>query len=290
MSARRTLDDELMRRMLELRASRHESPEVVAATIARDCRTVSQTGGDRPRTAELMGRFSLRAIGATIMATALVLVGAVVIQLPAPEGLLQAGGPDAPAMAAGRYRTSILEPALTFTVPDGIWSVVEEDPDALFLRAHLPGLSPSVTASLTIMRIDDVAGGPGDVCGYVSSMAWPARPGGARELMSWLASRLPLDLGEPVPKTVAGQPAWQVDLKAPETLTQSCDFGLPLTRLGTAEPPRYVDIPVDGRQVRLIAVDIDGTTVGIIIDADVQVASDALDAAAAQLLASIATR
>jgi len=287
MTAGRARDDELLRRMLEARAGRTESPEVIAATIARDCRSIAQIG-DRPRIAELLGRHPVRAVAAAITAAALTLVGSVFLQLPTPDHALQAGGPDAPALAAGRYRTSILEPALTLTVPDGVWSVVEEDPDALFLRARLPGMAPTVTASVTIVRIDDVAGGPGDVCGYTRSMAWPSGPGGARELLSWLASRLPVDLGEPVPQTVAGRPAWQVDLKAPETLTQSCDFGLLLTRLGTDEPPRYAQIPVDGRQVRIITVDADGTTLGIIIDADVQVASEALDREAAHLLASIA--
>ena len=265
------------------------APDVLAATIASDCRSIAQVGR-RPRIAELLRRYPLRAIAATIVATTLTLGGAAVLRPPSPEIALQAGGHDAPVLPAGRYRTTTFEPALTLPLPDRLWSVVDEDPEALFLRAHLPGIAPAVSASVTIVDINDVAGGPGDVCGYASSMAWSSRSGGARELLSWLASRLPFDVGAPVPQTVAGRAGWQVDITAPVTVTQSCDFGFLLTRLGTTEPPRYVELPVDGRRVRFLAVDIDGTTVGVIIDADVQVASDALDREAAGLLASIVVR
>jgi hypothetical protein len=246
------LNDDLLLRTLRARADHGVEADRLIDDIGRE---IARTGQASRRRTTAIGRrwgwLAATAVGAIATTVAVLTVG--LSRSPAIRDLpVGASGAPVSALAAARYQTAAFNPTMAFDVPDGTWTATADLPAEVQLRLLRPDAPNEDNGSLTVLRLDNVtAGGP---CGYDGSTSWPA---GARQppaFISWLQDRLPHGLDAARPVTVLGHEALEVDFTAETALRQECDFGLLLSSTGTSESPRYAEIPVDGRRVRLVAV------------------------------------
>jgi len=114
------------------------------------------------------------------------------------------------------------------------------------------------------------------------------RAGGSGGFHALADDRLPDGLGPPRPITIAGRAGLELDFRATIELRQECDYGLLLSDVGTAASPRYAEIPVDGRRVRIAAVDISGRLVIVMTEGGWTNRFDDLASDADAIIASIA--
>ncbi len=254
-----TLTDDLLARTLAARAFDQLAADTVAREIAADAvleaaRTPQARRSHWPSSARW--KLSLAA-GAVALAA---VVGIVVIgrsTRPAVRDLaVGVGSMDARVLDGGRYRSRVFEPNVELTIPAGRWVVTASRPSEIELRAFRPGQPEDESGALTIVHIESVltAG-----CGYGETREWSPVGGGDPGLfMDWLRSQLPANLGAATPVTIAGRPGLQVELQPSTDLRQTCDYGFVLTDVGTAATPALVEIPIDGRPVRLATIGVSG--------------------------------
>jgi hypothetical protein len=262
MSANVRLTDDLLRRALEARAANQVPERGLVDAIAVE---VART----PQVRRWPGLPSRWLTGSIATATVAAVVVVAIILANTASGpsvkLIDVGvdGTAAPALSGGRYRSAVFEPVMTFTVRDGAWAPAVDLPSEVQLRSVWPDRSGTDDGSLTVLRIDNVVT---DTCGYEGTRPWSAGGNGPDSFVAWLQARLPDGLEAPRPVTVAGRSGLELGFQATTALRQECDFGLLLTDVGTVASPRYAEIPVDGRRVRLLALDISGELVVLITE------------------------
>jgi hypothetical protein len=98
-------------------------------------------------------------------------------------------------------------------------------------------------------------------CGYAGNTSWPIGGGDPQAFITWLQGQLPANLSAPRPTTIAGRPGLEVDVRPTTDLRQTCDYGFLLTDVGLNGSPNWVEIPIDGRTVRLAAIVVSGKLV-----------------------------
>jgi len=257
MTARIVLTDELLQRTLEARTANRVAVDILVDDIAREMARTLQTRTARwtrmSRPARLLAAASL----AMVAVVGLIIAGPAsrpsILEFP-----VAAGGAAEDVLAAGHYRSAVFAPPLALTVPERRWAVSAILPAELQLRAVRPGQSADDSGRLTVLRIDNVMTG---TCGYKGNMSWPAGDGEPQAFVTWLQGQLPANLGAPRPVTIAGRAGLEVELRPSTELKQACDFGFLLTDVGTDAKPIQIEIPVDGRRVRIAAIDVSGTLV-----------------------------
>jgi hypothetical protein len=281
MSARIVLTDELLQRTLQVRTATRVAEDVLVDDIAREIARTRQLAARRTRVSRLA-----RVLAAAALAMVAV-IGLVIVGPAARPSILEfpvaSGGTAEATLPAGRYRSATFAPPLALTVPDRRWAVSAILPTELQLRAVRPGQSIDHSGRLTVVRIENVMTGG---CGYGGNQLWPIGNGDPQAFVTWLQSQLPANVGAPRPVTIGGRTGLEVEVRPSNELKQTCDFGFLLTDVGTATSPTWVEIPVDGRRVRLAAIDVSGTLVvvmtagawtneftDIISDADAVIAS-----------------
>ena len=66
--------------------------------------------------------------------------------------------------------------------------------------------------------------------------------------------------------TIAGRAGLEIEFRPSTILGQECDQGLLLSSVGTDQAPRFAELPVDGRTVRLAAIDVSGALVVVVTE------------------------
>jgi len=256
MSDNRFVTDEQIRLMLEARGRHGIS---VADLVASVEGTIEQTT-QVPH--ELLRARWWRAVAATAFASvaiiALLVAGPKL--WPSIHDLhITTGGLTEPALEAGRYRPTMFDPPITFSVPAGGWAPAVDLSAELQLRRVRPGEEARPdNGALTIVRINNVMTG---ACGYNGNVPWAAGADSPHAFLAWLGGQLPLGQGAPRAVTIAGKQALEISFGAPVDFRHTCDYGFLLTDVGPSGDPHWVEIPVDGREVRLQVLDLSGQPV-----------------------------
>ena len=262
MSGRVTLTDDLLRQTLLARAANRIDEDSLVDEITEEMARTSQA---RPAWASRLG-WPARLGFASVAVVAFVAFVLVVQGLNPAINQIEAGigGPDVPALAGGRYRSTVFEPAVTFTVPDRRWAPAVNLKAEIRFRAIGADPAERDGGSLSLVRIENVMGG--GVCGYGNRTPWPSTATDPASFVTWLQGRLPEGLGSPRAIAIGGRDGLVIEFHATTTLRQECDFGLLLSDVGTAGSPRYAEIPVDGRRVRLAVLAVSGALVVVITE------------------------
>ena len=252
-----------------------------------------------------------------VAVVAVIVVGAVAVGLMSrPPGAPSVGGPAAstapaspatvqPSAAACaipiqlgqqfsvpdcRYTTPIMRPVLSFGGVAG-WRPEIETARGLLFQAVLPGGQPT-SEGLAIFTVDRLAATPCDKASraettpIVTVPFQASAPGqGPAEFFAWLA-RTPLKFGTPTATTVGTHPGLEATVPPDDGSQAPCGGGIGVT--WTSDTPGELGMEAvggDGPQ-RLVAIDVDGTTVVF----EVYATKDrfaAVDAAAGELLATL---
>ena len=258
MTGRITLTDDLLRRTLEARAIDAATAEALAGPFAADV-AVEAARTPQERRSWWHGAGWLKPSIATGAVALAAVVGFVVIGRSSPPAVrdlqVGVGSMETRVLDGGRYRSEIFDPSVELTIPGGRWVATANLPAELELRAFRPGQPETESGVLTILRIGNLMNG---ACGYQGPSPWPATGGDPQFFMVWLRSQLPANLGAVTPITIDGVAGLQVEVQTSTDLRQTCDYGFLLTDAGTADKPRWVEIPIDGRPVRLGAIEVSG--------------------------------
>jgi hypothetical protein len=260
MTERIVLTDALLERTLQARTSNRVNEDALVDEIVRELAGMGQTRAGRwtriSRPARLLAAASIALVAVVVF----VIVGPgsrpSILELP-----VAAAGTAGDVLAAGRYRSAVFAPGLMLTVPDRRWAASANLPAELQLRAVRPGQSVDDSGRLTVLRIDNVMTG---ACGYGGNVRSPIGSGDAQAFVTWLQGQLPANLGTPSPVAIAGRAGLEVELRPSTELKQACDFGFLLTDVGPDANPTFVEIPIDGRRVRIAAIDVSGTLVVVL--------------------------
>jgi hypothetical protein len=286
MTGRIVLTDELLQRTLQARTANHVVVDVLVDDIAREISRTRQTRAAPWTRMSRQARLLAAAALAMVAVIGLIIAGPTA-RPPILEFPVASGGTAVDTLAAGRYRSATFAPPLALTVPDRRWAVSAILPAELQLRAVRQGQSLDDSGRLTVLRIDNVMTGG---CGNGGNRRWPIGNGDPQAFVTWLQGQLPANLGAPRPVSIGGRAGLEVEIRPSTELKQACDFGFLLTDVGTVASPTWVEIPVDGRRVRLAAIGVSGTLVvvmtagawtneftDIISDADAVIASMAFE-------------
>lgn len=122
--------------------------------------------------------------------------------------------PAATAMPAGTYTSTVFQPAVTYTVPDG-WVVVGDSPKSF-------QLAPAGNEVDGIYLFRDVSAASQD-----PSCPDQAEPGIGKtssDLVSWIRGLPGLTVSNPAMATVGGLPATSIDAGIKDGWKQSCPF------------------------------------------------------------------
>jgi len=172
-------------------------------------------------------------------------------------------------------------------VPTGIWTATVDLPTELEVRALHPGETPDHAAAVTIIRLETVQDGG---CGYGGSIPWLAGQRDPASFMTWLQGQLPGNLGSPRAVTIAGRAGLQAELRPSTELRQTCDFGFLLTDVDGDGGRAPIELPVDGRRVRIAAIAMSGQLVVILETNDWTAQFGDLSAEEDALVASLQSR
>ena len=172
---------------------------------------------------------------------------------PAPSGPV-----DSP-LPAGTHTSTVFQPPVTFTVPEG-WALSDDSADYLQLR-------PAGQDILGIHMFRGVSAASQD-----PSCPVEAEPGvgtSSVELMSWIRGLDGLNVSSPAMVTVGGLLGSSIDIAIKDGWTQSCSFanGLPTVPLLVDPGTGLRWVIAGGERLRLYALDLpDGGT--LIVDVD----------------------
>jgi hypothetical protein len=255
MSTQTAMTDDLLLRTLHARATHRIAEDALARDIALEVRRTPQ----EPRSRWHRVSWFAPSLAAGSVALLAVLAIALLGPLSSPairELRVGVGAMETRVLDGGRYRSTILEPNVELTIPGGRWVATGNLPAELELRAFRPGQSENESGALTILRIDNVMAGG---CGYQGATPWRSIGSDPESFMAWLRGQLPANLGATSPITIGGLPGLEVAFQTSTDLRQTCDYGFLLTDVGTATESTPVEIPIDGRRVRLAAVEASGT-------------------------------
>jgi hypothetical protein len=191
-----------------------------------------------------------------------------------------AGSPTATAMPAGTYTSTLFQPAVTFTVPDG-WAMPLDTPPYLQL---IP--AGSEVLGIHLFR-DPVAASQDPACPATPE---PGVGTTSTELVAWLRGRPGLVVGTPVMATVGGLRGVSIDVAIRNGWTTSCPFagGSPTVPLITSKTAAYHWVIVGNERLRFYVLDLPGGgTVIVDVDAYDGTQYDALIRSAAPIVRSM---
>ena len=168
-------------------------------------------------------------------------------------------GPTAPpALSAGQHTSTVFQPAVTFTVPDGWTNPVD---DASYFQ-----LVPSLDSNNGIHLFHNWQALSQAVdCPYSPE---PGVGAGALSLVTWIRSLKGLSVTHPVMASIGGLPATSIDISIAPNWTQSCPFanGLPTVPLLIDQSHRLHWVVAGSETLRLYVLDVPSGTLIVNLD------------------------
>jgi hypothetical protein len=190
-----------------------------------------------------------------VLAVAIALLVAACGGSPAPSP----SGPTDSPLPAGTYTSTLFQPAVTFTVPDG-WVLDTDTAGYLQLR-------PAGQSILGVHLFRGVTAASQDVQCPTEAQAGIGTT--SSELVAWMRSLKGLVVTSPAMATIGGLRGVSVDIGIAPTWTQSCPFanGLPAVPLLVEPGTGLRWVLAGGERLRMYLLDLpDGGT--LIIDID----------------------